>query len=215
MKNKTTKTLIITSILCLVPILIGLAIYDQLPDQIATHFNSAGKADGYSSKLFTVFGLPMILLGINVLVNFGVSTDPKNNKGQNAFMMNVGKWTCPVISLLMMSATYYIALGNTLNISFISTMLIGALFILIGNYYPKCKQNYTIGIKIPWTLHSEKNWNLTHRLAGFLWVIGGILIIVVGLFITSDMFSIYFIVIILVMVLVPMIYSYLLYKKGV
>lgn len=214
MKKKNMKTLIITSILCLVPIAIGLVLYDQLPDQIATHFASDGEPNGYSSKLFTVFGLPLILLGINLLVNFGVSTDPKNNYNQNPIMYNFGKWACPVIGIVMMNAIYYIALGNDLNMSFIVTLGIGLLFVLIGNYFPKCKQNFTIGIKLPWTLNNERNWNLTHRFAGFIWMIGGI-VLIISSFIDPSYSSTFFITIILVMVLVPFVYSYMLYRKGI
>ena len=57
-------------------------------------------------------------------------------------------------------------------------MLIGMLFIIIGNYMPKARQSYTIGIRIPWTLDNEENWNRTHRLAGWLWMISGIVLAV-------------------------------------
>ena len=80
---------------------------------------------------------------------------------------------------------------------------------IIGNYLPKCKQNYTMGIKIPWTLDNEDNWNKTHRLAGFLWVIGGVLI-TLNAFLGNEWV---FLAITLVMTLVPVGYSYLYYKN--
>ena len=85
--------------------------------------------------------------------------------------------------------------------------------ILIGNYLPKTKQSYTMGIKLPWTLHSEENWNRTHRMAGFLWVIGGTLMVLISLLHLWQVWMM--LVIITVMVLVPTVYSYLLYKKGI
>ena len=91
------------------------------------------------------------------------------------------------------------------------SVFMGLVFVAVGNYLPKCRLNYTIGIKIPWTLNSEENWNKTHRLAGFVWVIGGVLIAVLSIF--STLWLIF--PVILVMTLIPMIYSYLLYRKGI
>jgi len=83
------------------------------------------------------------------------------------------------------------------------------LFIVIGNYMPKCRQNYTMGIKLPWTLNDEENWNKTHRLAGKIWVAGGILIVISALL---QCFWICFAVF-AVMLFVPFVYSWRLYSK--
>ena len=91
--------------------------------------------------------------------------------------------------------------------------MVGILFVVIGNYLPKTKQSYTMGIKLPWTLASEENWNRTHRLAGFLWVIGGILLILLTLLRLWNTWT--FLLVIIPMSVVPMIYSYLLYRKGI
>jgi len=89
-------------------------------------------------------------------------------------------------------------------------VLMGVLFVIIGNYLPKCKQNYTIGIKIPWTLNNEENWNKTHRFAGWLWTACGLLVILTG-FIGGFWL---FMIVTLLMVFAPIIYSYLLHRKG-
>jgi uncharacterized membrane protein len=119
-------------------------------------------------------------------------------------------WMIPAISILLMVTCYGYSLGWELNMSKYGCVILGVMFMIIGNYLPKCKQNYTMGIKIPWTLDNEDNWNKTHRLAGFLWVIGGVAM-VVNAFIGSE-WSI--LVISVVMVFVPMIYSYLYFKKN-
>ena len=92
----------------------------------------------------------------------------------------------------------------------IMPVLIGLIFTIIGNYLPKCKQNYTVGIKIPWTLNSEENWNKTHRFAGWLWTFCGVLIMLTGFF---GSFWI-FLPIVLLMVIAPCAYSYILHRKG-
>ena len=90
-------------------------------------------------------------------------------------------------------------------------ILMGLIFAIIGNYMPKCKQNYTIGIKIPWTLSSEENWNRTHRFAGRLWVVCGLVIILTAFLGGFELF----LGIALVMALAPVLYSYALYRKGI
>ena len=209
MKNK--KTLIITSLICLLPMLVGALVYSRLPEQVATHFDLQGNPDGWSSRPFAVFGLPGILLAVNLLIPFALQADPKH-KNMSGALVNIVIWTVPVVSLLCSGLTLGRALGYDLRIEVVLPVFMGVLFILIGNYLPKTKQSYTMGIKLPWTLASEENWNRTHRLAGFLWVLGGAYFIVMSLIGWS---LIAFLIPIALMVLVPTVYSYLLYRKGI
>ena len=208
MKNK--KTLVITSLICLLPIIVGALVYKRLPETIATHFDLNGNPDGWSSRAFAVFGLPAILLAVNLLLPFVLRADPKHENMSGA-LVNITIWTIPVLSLVCSGLTLGRALGYDVRIERVLPVFMGVLFILIGNYLPKTKQSYTMGIKLPWTLASEENWNRTHRLAGFLWVLGGVFFIVMS-FIGWSVPA--FVIPLSVMVLVPMVYSYLLYRKG-
>ena len=208
---KSKKTLIITSLICLLPMLVGALVYSRLPEQVATHFDLQGNPDGWSSRAFAVFGLPGILLAVNLLIPFALQADPKH-KNMSGALVNIVVWTVPVVSLLCSGLTLGRALGYDLRIEMVLPVFTGVLFILIGNYLPKTKQSYTMGIKLPWTLASEENWNRTHRLAGFLWVLGGAYFIVMS-FIGWSLIA--FLIPIALMVLVPTVYSYLLYRKGI
>ena len=208
MKNK--KTLVITSLICLLPIIVGALVYKRLPETIATHFDLNGNPDGWSSRAFAVCGLPAILLAVNLLLPFVLRADPKHENMSGA-LVNITIWTIPVLSLVCSGLTLGRALGYDVRIERVLPVFMGVLFILIGNYLPKTKQSYTMGIKLPWTLASEENWNRTHRLAGFLWVLGGVFFIVMS-FIGWSVPA--FVIPLSVMVLVPMVYSYLLYRKG-
>jgi uncharacterized membrane protein len=106
---------------------------------------------------------------------------------------------------------YVSALGVSVRVETLMPILLGLLFVAIGNYMPKCKQNYTIGIKIPWTLASEENWNRTHRLAGWVWVGGGVVMLL------SGFLGIFWLTLVpaIIMVAVPLIYSYILHQKGI
>lgn len=210
MIKKNWKVLLITSLLILLPALAGIVLWDQLPEQIPTHWNASGEVDGWSSKAFAIFGLSGILLAAQWLCTLGTRADPKKDNHPEK-ILHLVLWIIPVISNLLYAITYAVALGKEVRIEVIMPVFIGLLFAIIGNYMPKCKQNYTIGIKIPWTLNSEENWNRTHRFAGRLWVVCGLVIMLTGFF---GGFWIFF-GITLVMVIVPIIYSYRLHKKGI
>ena len=210
MMKKHWKTLLITSIVILLPIVAGLVLWNRLPEQIPTHWNAQGAIDGWSSKPFAVFGLPCILLAAQWLCALGTSADPKKaNHPQKVVQLVL--WIIPALSVALFAITYAVALGKEVRIEVILPVLVGLILAIVGNYMPKCKQNYTIGIKIPWTLHSEENWNKTHRFAGILWVICGIAIVLTGFFGSFWIFS----GVVLLMVLAPLLYSYLLHRKGI
>lgn len=200
--------LIITSVVILIPIIIGLFLWDDLPDIIATHWGTDNEANGFSSKAVGVFGLPVFLLAIHWLCVFATRFD-KKSKNINPKIFSLVLWICPALSILMSAIVYSAAVGKELKVGFIVILFMGILLILIGNYLPKCKQSYTMGIKLPWTLENEENWNKTHRFAGVLWVIGGILIIATAIFESPIIFGI----IVGVMIIIPIIYSYMYYKK--
>ena len=212
MKKYSKTQLIITSVVILIPVIIGLFLWNKLPDRVVTHWNGNGEPDGWSSKGFAVFGLPLILLAAHWIAIFLTTHDPRN-KYQNSKVFGLIIWLMPIVSLGFCDTTYAVTLGYEVNINMIVCAFLGILFILIGNYLPKCKQNYTIGIKVVWALDDEENWNKTHRLAGKLWVIGGLVVLVTA-FIAIEYFFYVLLAMSVIMVLVPILYSYIYYKKN-
>lgn len=210
MIKKNLKVLIVTSIVILLPVLAGLLLWNKLPEQMPSHWNAAGEIDGWSSKVFAVFGMPLIMLAFQWICVLGTGSDPKKSNHSDKVVQLV-LWMIPAISTVLHAIVYAVALGGEVRVEMVLPIIIGLIFAVIGNYMPKCKQNYTIGIKIPWTLNSEENWNKTHRFAGWLWTICGLIIVLTGFF---GGFWI-FLGIVLVMVLAPFIYSYILHRKGV
>ena len=89
-------------------------------------------------------------------------------------------WIIPVMSVIVNGITYAAALGMEIEVGIIISILVGILLIALGNYMPKLQQNYTIGIRVPWTLNSTENWNRTHRLGGKTFILGGFLLIITG-----------------------------------
>lgn len=210
MLKANKKTLIITSIITILPIFVGVFFWNRLPDVMATHFGVDNTADGFSSKAFAVFGLPLFCLFILWICAFVTAHDPRK-KNISPKMFTLVLWIVPIISVFVALIMYPFNLGYQMDTTLFAEVFMGLLFIIIGNYLPKARLNYTIGIKIPWTLDNENNWNRTHRLAGYLWMACGLLLIVaalIGLGRTIWILGIFFI-----MVLIPCIYSYVLHVK--
>lgn len=174
------KTMILTSIVILIPLLIGMAFWNRLPDIMATHFGFDNEANGFSSKPFAVIGIPLILLGLHWLASMVTLRDPKvQNAGRR--MQRLVLWIVPVVSVICAVTIYTYNLGIKLNFTYMGEIFLGMMFVIVGNYLPKTRQNFFIGIRIPWTLADEQNWNRTHRLAGFLWVACGLLLLILTL----------------------------------
>ena len=208
MIKKYLRTLIITSLILLIPVIVGLLFWNKLPEQLPFHWNIHGEVDNWASKPVAVFGMPALLLAIQWLCLVACMADPKR-KNYDHRMLKLALWICPVVGLVLCFLTYPAALGYSVPIETVMPLLVGAMFIAIGNWLPKCRQTYTMGIKLPWTLASEENWNATHRFGGKVWVFGGIAII------ASSLLGSFWIMmgIMIAMVLLPTAYSYLYYRK--
>lgn len=208
MIKKNKLTLIITTLVSLIPILVGLLLWDQLPEQLPTHWNINGEVDAWSSKGFAVFGLPCIIAALHWLCVFASYFDTKNRE-YHPKAATLVLWICPSISLLLGTLQYAAALGLALRVQVILPLFLGLLMVIIGNLLPKMRQSYTMGIKLPWTLNNEENWNKTHRFASKLWVACGIVIMA-----TAVLGSFWFLLgVLVVMVVAPTVYSYLYYRK--
>jgi len=211
MIRKNRKQLIISSVIIMLPVIAGLMMWHMLPDRMVTHWGAGGQADGWSSKAFAIFVPPLIMLALQWLCVFITAKDPKN-KEQNHKVFRAVIWIFPIVSLLTEGIVYGLALGMEFGIDIIVRILLGLMFLILGNYMPKCKQNNTIGIKVRWTLKNEENWNKTHRFAGRIWVIGGLLLLAT-LFVPMKIFMYVLFSMILLLAFLPLIYSYAYYRK--
>ena len=208
MIKRNKGILILTSIVIMLPVIIGLLLWNRLPEQMPTHWNINGEVDSWSSKRVAVFGFPSLVLALHWLCFLASTADPKR-EAYTKKMLTLVLWICPIISLLVSSLTYSKALGFDLSVNIIMPLLVGLMFLVIGNLLPKMRQSYTMGIKLPWTLNNEENWNKTHRFGGKVWVIGGIITMA-----TAFVGSFWLLMAVLAaMVLIPTVYSYLYYRK--
>lgn len=207
---KKNKILIITTILCLLPLLFSAIVYKDLPDPMAVQWSSDGTPSNFASRQFAALGLPLFMAAANLLVQLSVNHDPKYNN-VTPVLIAIGRYVIPVITLILMPVTLLWNLNIKFPIEKIAIIIVGIIFIITGNYLPKTKQSYTVGIKLPWTLHSEENWKKTHHLGGYLFVISGI-ITLANCFIDL---SALMLISLAATIIVPAVYSFLLYRKGI
>jgi uncharacterized membrane protein len=201
-------------VLIITPYIYLANIWQQLPNRVPTHFNFEGTADGWSDKNFLFF-IPTGLGAFIYLLMLALPyIDPKKKIAQMGekhaslrFMLTV---FFSLLSIYLLYATKEAGMKNpNLLIA-----LIGILLAMLGNYFQAVRPNYFIGIRTPWTLESEDVWKKTHRLAGRLYVAGGVLITLLS-FIINSIFAltVVFISIVVVMVLIPVVFSYTQYRK--
>lgn len=208
--KKINKEFLMTALLIALPMVIGVIFWNQLPEKIPTHFGIDGQADGYSSKLFTLFAFPALFLLFQIIC---LASFEKESVKVNipAKMRRFYTWLIPVLSLIIQGSIYANALGFIKSGPTLVTTFLAIVFIVIGNYLPKIQRNATVGIRIPWTLSDDKNWYKTHRMAGKLWVIGGLIILLESFIQVALPYVMG--VVIAIMIVVPIMYSFILSRK--
>jgi uncharacterized membrane protein len=204
----------------IIPIFIILAImalavflYPQLPDQIPSHWNINGDIDAWSSKNFAVFFFPALIIAVYALMSGLVFLDPMRRNiesfSKTYFWMKTGIVT--FLSFLYV-ATLLVGLGYEINVARMIVLGIAALFLLLGLAMPGIKKNYMIGIRLPWTLHSERVWDKTHKFGGKLFI--ALAVIMAAAYFLPLVYSFWILMAgIILMLAALVIYSYLEFKK--
>ena len=211
MKKINMKILIITSIACLLPIICGLIFYNELPESIAIHWGINNNPNGYFSKPAFVFGMPIMMLVLQV---FGciVSDLSDKNPEANKKAVTVYKWIIPIITVVLYIVTMAVSLGNDLDIRKIVMILLGILFIISGNYMPKVRSNYYMDSKIFWVKNrDEKLVNKAVKISAYGLIIFGILFILSILF--KPVVSVAILVAMILFCLIIYLYVYLKSRK--
>ena len=209
----TFKTEAISLLVILIVLLISFYFYSGLPETVPSHWNAQGEVDGWSSRNFTVFFFPALIIGMYLLFLALPYLDPRKKNYQKFTGAYHGFKTMLVLFVsLLYLITGFSGLGYDLPIDKIVISMVGILFLVIGNYLPRIKSNWFIGIRTPWTLSSEKVWQRTHQVGGRLFMVEGALIIFL-VFLLPQLLYQFFFISIMAIVLWVFLYSYLLYRK--
>lgn len=194
--------------------LTGIIVYPYLPDKIPMHWNFKGEIDRYGSKFEGTFAIPIMVLIIYLGLLYLPYIDPKReNYPKFEKVYQVIKYLFVIVFSILHYSVIISALGGPKNlVPKIVPISLGILFIILGNYMPRIKYNWFVGVRTPWTLSNEEVWKRTHRFSGYLFVIAGILMLLAG-FLPSYLNIIIGLSGVLFALIFSIIYSLIIYKK--
>lgn len=200
-----------------IPFIYAAYLYPSLPEIIPTHFNIKGEADGFGGKGSIYVGpsiMGMASLFTYLFLTYIKKIDPKRSEQmEDGLFQKFGFFTVLFLTALSM-VILYATTHQGISIEKLLFPLMGLAFAGMGLYIAKLKQNYFAGFKLPWTLDNVDNWNATHKIAGKVWLYGGIIQFFAGLAFSSVASFVIFFIAMVVMVLVPTVYSYRMFKNG-
>lgn len=212
--KKITNSWITSALLLASTFLISIAVYDQLPELMASHWNFAGEADGYSGKFSGAFLMPIVSLAIFFLFLFFPKIDPKKENVAKFIGDYIGFANVFLLFMLYVHVlTIAVNLGYEFNFNRLVAPGFAVLFYGIGSVLPKVKPNWFIGIRTAWTLSSDIVWEKTHLLGGKLFKSSGVLALL-GIFFVK--YAVFFIILpVVVSAIYLIIYSYLEHRRLV
>lgn len=211
MKNKILKETILI-LISIIPIIYILLVWDSLPNEIATHFDLKGNANGFTKKSNILLIVSSIMLFSYLTLSFIQKLDPKNQ----IKLMGNKLYKIKLLVILFMSLIFtfiiYKATNENVNDKFL-LIVFALFFIIMGNYMQTVKPNFFIGIRTPWTLQSDVVWKKTHKIAGVLMMITGLLSIVFIFILPINIARQLVIISFIVSLIIPYIYSFFLFQK--
>lgn len=210
MSNRSTA--VISLLLVALSVVVGVLLYPVLPDPMPSHWNAAGEVDGYMSKAWGVFLLPLVTAGLTLMLLVIPAIDPlKANIEAFRRSYNVFVVGFVVFMLFVYGLTLAAALGWQFNMSSVLLPVMGVLLIGLGRLIKRAKRNYFIGIRTPWTLNSDQNWDATHALGARMFTAAGVITIIGALLGETGIWVM--LAAVLLAALVPIVYSYLLWRR--
>ncbi|GGH78638.1 putative membrane protein [Pullulanibacillus pueri] len=202
-------------ILILLSVIAWLVAWPYLPSEIATHWNAKGEVNGYSSR----FGATLIMNGLLIFLYFLFLVLPKVDPKKNNYRLFSKSYTIIsntvlVIFFILSLLTLLYSLGYPIPMAGLSPFIVGAIFIVLGNFMQTIRPNFFLGVRTPWTISNENVWRKTHRLAGKFMFIAGI-IIILSVFFPDNWESAIIITCAVLSVGIPACYSYWVYKNEI
>ena len=187
-------------------------IWNTLPEKVPVHWNYKGEIDRWGDKFSLITILFLLPVLIYVLMTFIPRIDPKNRISLMGGKFYQLKFILVLFMSLIALLILYTTKERSINNPNLVFALMGAFFVILGNYFKVIQPNYFLGIRTPWTLENTEVWKATHLFAGKLWVVGGLLLVLGGLLL-SPTFANAFVFVIIIMALVPVLYSFIKFKE--
>lgn len=208
---KPMRTLVVSALFVLITIGVGAWLYPRLPSEVPTHWSLGGQPNGWSPRFWAVAMWPLLIAGMTGLAVLLPVMSPRKFEIK-PFADTYGILMLAIQAFLLVVGVYAMLAGAGYHVPIVlvGTLATGALFMVLGNYMGKLRKNFFIGIRTPWTLTSEVVWERTHRLAGWLFVLAGLVWIVGAVAHAAPMVMV---IATLVAAFVPAVYSYFLYRR--
>ena len=201
-------------ILILLAVAVTIWLYPRLPDPMPTHWNFQNEVDGYSSRAAGAWLMPLMAAGIYLLLVAIPFLDPRRENvasmadlyrlirlGMTGFMT--------LLHIVLLMAVLY---GRSDLVGRAVPAIVGLLFLLIGNYMPRMRPNWFMGIRTPWTLSSDTVWRKSHLLGGRLFMLAGVVMFLIP-FLPETVATIALMAVILVAAFLPIVYSYVIFRR--
>ncbi|MBD8880428.1 SdpI family protein [Rhodanobacter sp. 7MK24] len=208
---KTARTLIVSAVFVAVAVGVAVWLYPQMPARVATHWGVSGQPNGYSPRFWAATMWPLLIAALAVLTVTLPRISPKRFEmesfaGVYGVLMLVIQGVMLVLGVTAMLA----GAGHAVPMATIAPLGVGVLLIVLGNYMGKLRRNFFVGIRTPWTLASEAAWERTHRLAGWVYVLAGAAMVVLGLI---GAMAGWMLAAVVVVLLIPHVCSYFIYRR--
>jgi len=197
----------------LLPFIYLVYLWNDLPSKVPMHWDLKGDIDRYGGKselIIIPFLLPLLVYIIFLVVP---KIDPKNKLNKMGNKLQILKFLMTTFMSLLALFIIYSAKNQSITNPNYMVLIIGLLYLILGNYFKTIKANYFIGIRTPWTLENETVWKETHKLGGFLWFIGGLILILSSLLLEKQTNFTLFIIVTAIISIIPVVYSYLKFQN--
>ncbi len=195
-------------LLILLVFVASVLVYPHLPGRVPSHWNVNGQVDGYSSRGFVVFFMPLLIAWIYAMMVLLPLIDPKRQnyaRFAGAYRMLRGALVVFLSGIWMISILS--GLGYSVDVRTITRGGLGLLLLLFGSFMGQIRFNYFVGVRTPWTLADERVWQQTHLFTGHIWVLGGLLLLI-GAGVPGDWGTVFYAGVLAMMILAPIIFSY-------
>lgn len=202
MNKRFNFTILITSLLCFVPMIVGLILWNKLPEKLPTNYSLNSEVGNVAPKWINIILLPIIFATLNIVVNMRISPKTEENVGKRLASFVV--WLVPILAVVVGTFMIIKPLGLPLEAMSLVAYFMSLVFIIVGNYIPKSKPNNVVGFRLPWIMNDDDLWKKTHRFSGLVLVICGFASFITSFFVIGKYV---FLVSLGIIIFVPLIYS--------
>ncbi|GAB6933962.1 SdpI family protein [Calditerricola satsumensis] len=200
-------------VLFVVATAISVVAYPFLPETVPIHWNMQGEADGFAPKAVALALTPALILVFAGLLRILPAIDPKREQVRR-FERSYRTVVNLILTLLLVIHAMVVANGAgwSVDVSVVLPLLIGLLFLFLGNEMPRFRQNFFLGIRTPWTVSDEEVWRQTHRVGGRVFVVGGALMMAASFLPAPHRFAV-FLAAAVASSVIPVVLSFVYYRR--